>query len=72
MKRGFMAAAWMFVGIFVVGIIAAALMAPYAQAIGVAQADGNVSAAPGARTILGITITLFAITIAGLFMGSRQ
>lgn len=69
--RGFMGPAWMFVGIFVVGIIAAALISPYASAVYNASIDTNVVRAPGASTVLLITTTLFAITILGLFMGSK-
>ena len=71
-RHGFMGQVWVYVSIFVVGLIALALIVPFAQQVGVASADGNVSAAAGAKQILQILTTLFAITIASLFIGSRS
>lgn len=53
---------------FIAAVIAVNLLGPYANAVGLARINNNVTVAPGGQVIVDITTTLFAVAILGLFL----
>jgi hypothetical protein len=57
------------IGGFIVILVGTALLPTVAQQVGIAQADGNVSANGAAKTLVGLSTLFFALAIATSAIG---